>query len=209
MEHDRDPKNHAARGAGASASLAVPFELRGLDGFVAVDRVANEDPRRWGYDLLGEFPMEQPLGFPVVRASVGYPAEGYHATMGWIQLVYRAADWGERDVVVDLTPQHENSGTPYCFWGFSPAFFDAPSTPQEGIRWTANAFLATSPDALMTKTVVPVCGFRWGYATTQNPPELLALELIGADAWESARVVLKERFPEWEFRGASGALGAR
>ncbi len=31
-----------------AASIAVPFRLRGLDGLVTVDRIANEDPRRWG-----------------------------------------------------------------------------------------------------------------------------------------------------------------
>jgi hypothetical protein len=177
---------------------------------VTVDRVANEDPRRWGYHLLDRFPMEQPVGFPVVRASVGYPAEGYGAAMGWIQLVYHGKEEvEEREVVVDLTPQHADSGTPYAFWGFSPTFFDAPSTDQAGIRWVAEAFLATSPDALMTKTVVPVCGFRWGYATRRKPPELLPLEPIGAGAWESARTVLTERYPTWEFRAAGDTLGAQ
>ena len=200
---DRDSGDEAVRGVETAASIAVPFRLRGLDGLVTVDRVANRDPRRWGYDLLGAFPMEQPEGFPVVRASVGYPAEGYGSTMGWIQLVYIGKEGEDpEEVVVDLTPQHEDANTPYAFWGFRPLFFDAPSTPRAGIRWVAEAFLATSPDALMTKTVVPVCGFRWGYATTRRPPELLALEPIGAEAWRHGRAVLTERYPAWDFRDA-------
>ncbi len=83
--------------------------------------------------------MEQPQGFPVIRASVSYPAEGYRATMGWIQLVYYGEEMENPQVVVDLTPQHAESNTPYAFWGFCPQFFDAPSTPQEGIRWVADA----------------------------------------------------------------------
>ena len=184
------------------ASLAVPFRLRGLDGLVTVDTAVNEEPARWGYDLLGQFPMEQPLGFPVVHASVAYPAEGYRAVMGWIQLVYHGEDRDNPEVMVDLPPQHVEAGTPYAFWGFSPTFFDAPSTPRSGIHWVADAFLATSPDALMTRSVMPVCGFRWGYATTREPPEISPPERVRAVAWDRARAVLAERYPAWEFLDA-------
>ena len=182
--------------------LVIPFRLRGLDGAVTVDMVRNEDPKRWGYDLLGRFPKDQAVGFPVLRASVVYPAEGYRTAMGWIQLVYYGEDPQDPEVLVDLTPQHADAGTPYAFWGFCPAFFDAPSTQQAGIRWSADAFLATSPDALMTKTVLPVCGFRWGYSTTRRPPGLLSPERVGAEAWNPARAVLAEGFPNWEFLDA-------
>jgi hypothetical protein len=185
-------------------SLAISFRLRGLDGLVTIHLEVNEEPRRWGYHLLRRYPMEQPEGFPVVRASVSYPAEGYVATMGWIQLVrYGGGKPEDETIEVDLTPQHSDAGTPYCYWGFAPSFFDAPSTPQEGIRWVAEAFLATSPDALMSKTVQPVCGFRWGYATIRKPPELLPIEPIGAEAWMSARTVLTEHYPAWEFLDAA------
>lgn len=189
-------------------SIAVPFRLRGLDGLVTVDMVVNEDPRRWGYDLLGQFPVDQAAGFPVVRASVAYPAEGYRAAMGWIQLVHYGEDQGDLEVLVDLTPQHSDAGTPYAFWGFRPTFFDAPSTQQASIRWTAEAFLATSPDALMTKTVLPVCGFRWGYDTTRRPPGLSPPERVGPEAWDRARATLAGHFPAWRFLDANDSPDA-
>ncbi|QIN84763.1 hypothetical protein GBA63_20530 [Rubrobacter tropicus] len=189
------------------ASIALPFALRGLDGLVTVERVVNDDPRRWGYDVLGRFPADQAEGFPVVRASVGYPAEGYRSAMGWIQLVYHGEDPENPEVLVDLPPQHADAGTPYAFWGFCPSFFDAPSTRQADIHWVADAFLATSPDALMTRTVMPVCGFRWGYATTRKPPVLSPLERVGAEAWDRARAALIERCPGWEFLEADEAFG--
>ena len=189
------------------ASLAVPFRLRGLDGLVTVDRSVNDDPRRWGYHLLERFPIEQAEGFPVVRAGVSYPAEGYGAAMGWIQLIYFGEEGEDPEALVDLTPQHEDSNTPYAFWGFSPAFFDAPSTTQPNIHWVADAFLATSPDALMTRTVLPICGFRWGYATTRKPPEISPLEPVETGAWNRARPMLTERFPTWKFLKAGGAFG--
>lgn len=71
--------------------------------------------------------------------------------------------------------------------------------PYQGVRWVAEAYLATSPDALMTRTVQPLCGFGWGYDTTFRPPELLPLGRLSADAWNSARAVLEKRYPAWEF----------
>lgn len=181
-------------------SIAIPFELRNVDGLVTVAIEVNENPRRWGYHLLGEFPDEQPLGFPVARASVSYPAEGYAAVMGWIQLLrYGGGELGDEVAEVDHPPQHSDAVTPYLCWGTLPQFFDAPSMPYRGVTWVAEAFLATSPDALMTKTIQPLCGFRWGYDTTRQPPELLPLEQLGDDAWKSARAMFEKHYPSWEF----------
>ena len=51
------------------------------------------------------------VGFPVVEATVDYPAEGYAAVMGWVQVVAlrgdRRAESGEPETVVlggELTP---------------------------------------------------------------------------------------------------------
>jgi hypothetical protein len=101
---DRKLSNRAARRVQQADSIAVPFELRGFDGLVTLDRLANEDPQRWGYRLLDHFPMEQPLGFPVMWAWVSSPAKGYRAAMGWIQLVYYGEEIEEREVAVDQTP---------------------------------------------------------------------------------------------------------
>ncbi len=46
----------------------------------------NDDPKRWGYDLLAlDFDIDAARGFPVIEARVEYPAEGYAAVMSWIQ----------------------------------------------------------------------------------------------------------------------------
>ena len=120
--------------------------------------------------------------------------------MGWIQLVrYGSGDLGREVVEVDHPPQHSNVGTPYCYWGMRPTFFDAPSTTLEGVTWLAETFLTVSPDALMTRTVQPVCGFRWGYTTIRNPPGILPVEPIGAAEWRTVRAALQERYPDWDF----------
>jgi hypothetical protein len=43
---DRKLSNRAARRVQQADSIAVPFELRGFDGLVTLDRLANEDPQR-------------------------------------------------------------------------------------------------------------------------------------------------------------------
>ncbi len=72
--------------------------------------------------------------------------------------------------------------------------------PRSGITWTADTFLTASPDALMTRVVESVCGFRWGYTTLAEGPEVLPVTRADRETWSSARGVLIERYPTWEFR---------
>ena len=56
-----------------------------VDGVVRVSLTRNDDPERWGWRLLGlDVPLEYIVGFPVVEATVDYPAEGYAAVLGWV-----------------------------------------------------------------------------------------------------------------------------
>lgn len=148
-----------------------------------------------GLDHLSEVA----LGFPVCRASVAYPGEGYAAAMGWIQVIRYGADGEEETILVDTAPQLSDAGVPYFAWGICPGFFDAPSTTQRGIIWTADAFLVTSPDALISKTVQPVCGFTWGYTTRSEYPEPLPIAQADHGSWKSACEVLRPRYPSWRF----------
>lgn len=181
----------------------IRFALRGLNGRVEVLRTANDDPRRWGYHLLEAalgFPPEKAEGFPVVSAKVRYPGEGYGAAMGWVQVVWmREADGGEEQAIVDKPPQLADDGSPYCYWGPEPSFFDAPSTTARLELWSAHAFLVASPDAVMTKEVRPVCGFSWGFSNTGLDPEAAPVRPIGDEAWSAARDVLARSYPAWSF----------
>ena len=72
--------------------LRVPFSLRSISGLISVSVTANTDPRAIGYSLLtGGLPVDAARGFPVCRATVTYPAQGYAAVFGWTQMV-RSAD---------------------------------------------------------------------------------------------------------------------
>jgi hypothetical protein len=181
--------------------LEIPFRLRDLTGHVAVEYGTNRDPSRWGYHLLGlGYEPDAARGFPVCRASVTYGGEGYAAAMAWIQIVrYRSEDDDMETVLVDTAPQLSDTGVPYYAWGTNPSFFDAPSTTRNVTIWSADTFLVASPDALMTRVVEPVCGFRWGYEIHDRDPEPLPLTLADPTSWPSARAVLRERYPAWEF----------
>lgn len=187
----------------ASENATIPFGLRSLDGRVEVRRTANGDPARWGYPLLEGalgFPAEKAKGFPVVSATVRYPGEGYGACMGWVQLVRMREDGSpETEVIVDKPPQLADDGSPYCFWGPEPSFFDVPSTMARLELWSAHAFLVAGPDAAMTKEIRPVCGFVWGYSNLGPEPEAEAVRTIGEEEWSAARDVLAERYPAWRF----------
>ena len=82
---------------------------------------------------------------------------------------------------------------PYLCFGPSPSFFDNPFTDQRGMHWIAETFLVISPDAVMTRVVQPVCGFRWGYSTEGERTAVLPLALWSS-AWLAACEVLRERY---------------
>lgn len=184
-------------------TTTIPFGLRGRRGRVEIRQTTNDDPARWGYPLLEGvlgFPSEKAEGFPVLSARVRYPGEGYGAFMGWVQTVrMREQGNSEEQVIVDKPPQLADDGSPYCFWGPEPSFFDAPSTTARLELWSAHAFLVASPDAVMTKEIRPVCGFSWGFANLGPCPEAKPVRTIGEEDWSMARDILIEGYPAWRF----------
>jgi hypothetical protein len=187
------------------------FQLRGREGRVRVRYEVNEDPVRWGYDLLNlGFDIEVARGFPVVEATVEYPAEGYAAFLGWIQVVrYRVGEAPEPTVVVDVAPQLKDTRVPYLSYGPRPALFDAPAFTEKNVVWRASSFLTSTPDALMTPVVEPVCGFRWGYVIRGGAPHPSELVAAGRDDWLEAVDDLHRGFPDWTFGAWNSSSGPR
>jgi hypothetical protein len=185
----------------SAETLDLAFELRGRPGTVHVRHGVNEDPRRWGYDLL-EMPdlVERSRGFPVVEATVEHGAEGYAAVMGWLQVVrYRDDESGE-ELIVDVAPQLQGAGVPWMSFGVRPAYFDAPSTTSDEAAFRADAFLAVTPDALMTPVAEPLCGFSWGYDVTGGVPARAPLAPAGPERWAAMVPALAAAYPKWTFR---------
>jgi hypothetical protein len=179
-----------------------PFRLRGVDGVARVSLTRNEDPERWGWRLLGlDVPLEYIVGFPVIEASVDYPAEGYAAVMGWVQVVrYDATDEPETVVLADVAPQLQGLGMPYVAFGVRPTYFDSPAISAPDAHWRAATFLTASPDALLSRVIEPVCGFCWGYRRTGGSNELVDATWAEESDWLGAREALVSRYPDWEWR---------
>jgi hypothetical protein len=185
------------------AETTFAFEVRELAGRVRVAYGVNADPRRWGYHLLGlDFDIDVSRGFPVIEARVEYPAEGYAAYFGWIQLVrYWIGAEEHPTVEVDVAPQMRQAQMPYLSFGIQPVLFDAPAFTEPNVTWRAWSFLTFAPDCLMTSVVVPACGFHWGYDLHSGIPSPINLLPAGRAEWLDVREVLRNRFPEWTFQG--------
>lgn len=183
-------------------ALVLPFHLRGSAGRVAVFYEANTDPARWGFPLLAlPFDVMFAAGFPVCQAVIEYAGEGYHAVMGWLQVVCVTDHAGHTDVSVDIAPVHAQSDTPFIAYGSLPTLFDAPgpNPPRSDETWLAESFLAIMPDVARSRRVQALLGFRWGYELTAMRPTLLPLQVASEDEWQRCASILRERYPGWDF----------
>ena len=178
--------------------LRVPFSLRGLDGAIDVTLTPNTDPAALGYSLLfqGQL-LDSASDFPVCRASVTYPADGYAAMFGWTQLVCENL---ERGFEMDPIAIYSDVPTPYAWFGLKPELFDAPARDTRyDMDWEAHSFLCVSPDAVITPQVQAIAGFSWGFKfrgpdTVFTPPAALT-----ADIWDSHLPLLRAAYPRWTF----------
>jgi hypothetical protein len=117
--------------------VRLSFTLRDLPGRVEVGVEPNAAP-----ETLGCAPHAE--GFPVCTATVEYAGAGYAAALGWIQLV-RSTGGADAGASFEMDP-FEALGRlthPFCWFGFAPTLFDAPSRPSRvPLEWTAHSFLA-------------------------------------------------------------------
>jgi hypothetical protein len=107
--------------------LRIPFSLRGMNGQIEVSFTSNTDPASVGYSLLTDgLPVDFARGFPVCRAKVTFPADGYAAVFGWTQLI-RPAGTPASGFEMDPIAIYRDVSTPFCWYGTRPDLFDAPS----------------------------------------------------------------------------------
>jgi len=100
------------------ASLEIPFRLRDYDGLVTVSYGVDRDPAFWGFDTPGllyqPLDLELAKGFPVCEARIAYEGPGYHALMGWIQLISASRSCNRR------CGRGDRWSLPHALWrGFS------------------------------------------------------------------------------------------
>jgi hypothetical protein len=196
--------------AHAGLTTQIHFKLHGENGEIAIMSIPNEDPLSWGFRILSEktVPLSGVNGFPVCTAKISYEGRGYKAAMGWIQFITYSQS-GEKSpiVMLDRPPQLGDSNAPYSFWGIKPVLFDAPAMlgedhmPKPNVDWRADSFLVSSPDGVMTKTVIPIASFSWGYSISADKKiTIRAPEDTHLKDWSHFRKLLSKQFPGWVFQ---------
>jgi hypothetical protein len=175
--------------------MDIGFALRGIDGRVSVSFSRNDDPAR-----VGSGPESS--GFPMCGAAVDYPAEGYDAVLGWVQLV-RSDDnrSGGREFEIDPLAFLGDVPHPFCWLGLAPRLFDAPSrSPRRDMDWLAHSFLCV-PDGGGDSAleVHALLGFSWGFRIRDEVITLDPPALLGAADWDSDAALLAPTYPSWRF----------
>lgn len=172
----------------------MPFSWAGVDGSVRVELGPNDDPAALG---CAEFAR----GFPVCRATIEYPAEGYSNMLGWVQMLNSGYLARGEGYVCDGFEPFGPLPHPFSFFGVSPTFFDAPHTDNEDSDFRAYTFLCGLGGDLLEyrREVRAVLGFGWtftkrGTEVKFSPPSALATE-----DWERQRGYLAQAFPDWTF----------
>ena len=173
----------------------MKFLLRGIEGHVSVTCSRNDQP-----ELVGS--GAEALGFPICDATVDYPALGYDAVLGWVQLV-RSDDNVSRGGEFEIDPLAFLGDVPhpFCWIGLSPRLFDAPSRSSKAdLDWTAHSFLCV-PDggAEARLEVQALLGFSWGFRIRSDEILLTSPTPLSPTEWNAHRDHLATRYPSWEF----------
>jgi hypothetical protein len=177
----------------------IPFTLRGVAGRVDISIAANTNPEAIGYPLLFDGSvLDFKRAFPICRARVIYPADGYAAVFGWTQMVRSTDQTGRFEM--DPIAIYTQVATPFAWFGVKPEAFDAPSRESlYDIVWEAHSFLCVSPDAVLTPRVQAVCGFRWGFTVESSQIHFAEPEALTARAWDAHLDLLRTSYPNWTF----------
>ena len=171
--------------------MHIEFRLHGLLGRVAVVVEPNRKPEELGCPPHAE-------GFPVCSAAIDYAGRGYRAALGWIQLV-RSSDGAAGGDAFELDPVDALGRVPhpFCWFGFAPTLFDAPSRrARSPLHWTAHSFLAF---VATERRVGALLGFSWGFTIQDGHVSLASPAPLDASGWEGHLALLGREHPDWAF----------
>jgi hypothetical protein len=182
--------------------VSVPFSLRGEVGEVLVRVFPNEDPVRFGCNVLDStVPVDVARGFPICEATPVVDLDGYAGACGWIQLV-RSTD-GSGEFELDPLSLFRDVDTPFAFFGIRPMLFDAPFRDSRyPLSWKAHAFLCAVPDGVLSKVVEPVAGFEWGFEVAADAISIDRPRSLEPTVWTEHVAQLEASFPRWDFATA-------
>jgi hypothetical protein len=175
------------------AMTILQFSHHGSTGTISIDCVPNDDPA-----ALGCRPGA--LGLPACTASVTFPAHGYRAMFGWIQLV-NSTDNASAGAAFEMDPLSlfSDVDSPYAFFGHLPTLFDGPSRQKrDDMDWLAHSFLATT-HVDSKRRVLPLAGFSWGFEIRGSKVALRPVAALASVDWRTHLPVLEKAHPNWHF----------
>jgi len=176
--------------------LDIPFTHEGRPGRVLVTCKPSTNP-----ESIGKAPAH--AGFPVCTATVELSASaGYLSFCGWVQLV-RSNDneSGGLEFEIDPLGPFDDNPSPFCFYGFAPTLFDAPSRDtRTEMSWVAHSFLAGVDLIEERRGVVPLLGFAWGFEMAADGSiELQTPSSLELTRWNDHLPHLRRMYPSWAF----------
>jgi hypothetical protein len=146
-------------------------------------------------------------------ATVAFGGEGYDAFFGWVQLVQSTDNGsGGKEFETDPFLLFRDAPSPYCFFGFKPTLFDAPSRQtRKPMVWLAQSFLAFTPPEpelltdLKSRSVACLLGFSWGFdIDSKRTIALRPIDRLGATEWNRHLALLRRNYRTWRFDDATG-----
>ncbi|MGC4903406.1 hypothetical protein ACLQ2Y_29265 [Micromonospora echinospora] len=173
--------------------MHLPFSLQGMPGRIDVRVSSTDHPEE-----LGAGPGA--TGLAHCEATVSYPGQGYSSLLGWIQLV-RSTDnsSGGRQFEMDPLEILGDLPHPFCFFGFKPTLFDAPSRDSRAdLDWLAHSFLCRIADEGL-REIHALAGFAWGFATAAGVSTPTQPRRLKPAEWSQHLDLLHAAHPSWRF----------
>jgi hypothetical protein len=173
--------------------MRLGFFVHGLPGHIDVRVEAVRAPCE-----LGAWPGS--IDLPACEATVTYAGRGYLGLLGWVQTV-RSTDnrSGGSEFEPDPLDILGDVRHPFCFFGFRPTLFDAPSRDARAdLAWTARSFLTVIGDR-QRREVWALAGFGWGFVVADGQVSLTAPTTLDSTAWNDQLPTMTAAYPEWTF----------
>jgi hypothetical protein len=140
-------------------------------------------------------------GFPYCEAQVEGGPVGYQHLCGWLQVVEHSA--GEPEGQIDQFPILVSPSHPFVYFGYSPAYFDAPHTNElEKWDFRAHTFYCGLGGELteFRKEARAILGFGWGFSKRGREIEWFRPERLSPQDWDGHIERLSQERPEWSFK---------
>jgi len=171
-------------------TVALPFRWAGREGEVRVEVRENDDPAALGCEEFAR-------GFPVCRATIEPPAQGYADMLGWVQMVDDS--WHDDGFHADDFEPLAPLPHPFGFYGVSPTLFDAPHFDGESFDFLAHTFLCGLGGELLEfrHEARAILGFSWGFSKRGQRIEWFGPEPLSAEDWNSHLEYLRGKYERW------------